>query len=147
MVSFLMPIDISLTFDKSRAPLLSSIVCLSLFAYLAWQTHLCIYLKGGASMISSLPKCWARYAVVWLGSCKGTGAGVKSKFDEGRERSSSPLYTPTSFSSFKLRLTLSCSQFSASEITNPFQPCSAQASAFPKLPTTSKPILHGPLIL
>lgn len=68
-----------------------------------------IYLKGGASMISSLFKCWARYAVVWLGSCKGTGAGVKSKSNEGRARSSSLLYTPSSFSGIKLRLSHSYS--------------------------------------
>ena len=37
-------------------------------------------------------------------------------------------------SGFKIRSALSCSQSSASEIANPFQRCSAQASSSPRLP-------------
>lgn len=127
MVFFLMPNNTSLTFDKPLALYLSSTICLSMVTCLAWQTRLGIYLKGGASMISSLFEYWARYAVVWLVSYKGTGAGVKSQCNEGRARSSSLLYTPSSFSGFKLRLSIP-----------------ALSSPLPRLPIPSNPALLRP---
>ena len=45
---------------------------------------------------------------------------------------------------FEIFLPLSCSQSSASEIANPFQPCSAQASASLWSPVTSIPALLRP---